>query len=685
MSRSDRTVETGSATEETETESVVQRYGLTWNRLLFPRLRLNLGATFERQDSTRDPGGVDSFSSRLFPYGRLTARSENLFTLVGYERAIDKGGTGPFTRKEIRESYRAVVAWRSGDLPGVRLEWLRSNLFDPARAVNDVGIDQTSLRVDWKPTEKLSLDYRGLLRDTEQRIEGNETRATTHVANVGYWDRWRGGRVTFGGEYTLVNATTEARSGPGAEIVIPVLPFDGLFAVDDTPLEGGLASAPALVDRDRDTGAGIDIGVPLGGEDPRPRNVGLDFGAAVPINRLVVWVDRALTGDVSQSFFWTVYASDDNRIWRRVQDLPSVPFDTFQNFFTLDLSPLESRYLKVVVAPLSPAVPGADQFPVIQITEVEAAVRSVSQGETRRFERTSQQLSANLRARLLEEVPLTYELTVFGSKFEGSGATGNIDNALSIFHEFNEVWSGGARASRSDQKLSSGSTAVHSLSASLSAVPLPTLRHNLVLGGSTRTGVDDRDEASVTWNGTAAVYRGVDVNATARRSASSSDVQGSFLNTAYGAGVTLTPHPTTTVDLSFRSEETDPRAGANFPVSRETRSRDASLSWRPVPALFLAYSRSVLQPETGPERRLTSAYVAWVPPSRGALSFSVNYAEIYRSEIDGVESNLSSGARWNISPRVYVDVAYVKQEIENRTLGTNTTTSTLTATARVSF
>ena len=42
-------------------------------------------------------------------------------------------------------------------------------------------------------------------------------------------------------------------------------------------------------------------------------NIGVDFGFAVDVDQIRIWVDRALTATVANSFSWTVYTSPDNR------------------------------------------------------------------------------------------------------------------------------------------------------------------------------------------------------------------------------------------------------------------------------------------------------------------------------------------------------------------------------------
>ena len=125
------------------------------------------------------------------------------------------------------------------------------------------------------------------------------------------------------------------------------------------------------------------------GGDTRERNIGLDFSLAQDVNTLRVWVDRELPATISGSFSWDVYTSSDNLNWSLYTTLSPAPFGQFDNRFEITFSSVNTRYIKVVVKPLSAAVQGASGYPDIFVTEIQAFSSNISgtgKGENDQFD-----------------------------------------------------------------------------------------------------------------------------------------------------------------------------------------------------------------------------------------------------------------------------------------------------------
>ena len=88
-------------------------------------------------------------------------------------------------------------------------------------------------------------------------------------------------------------------------------------------------------------------------------------------------------------------------------------FDTFQKHFEIAFTNVVKRYVKVVVNPLSPAVPSASQFPSIQVTEMRAEIVRSAEEVTEKQVSTVQRYNLDLRARLLKVPALFYEFFYF--------------------------------------------------------------------------------------------------------------------------------------------------------------------------------------------------------------------------------------------------------------------------------
>jgi uncharacterized protein (TIGR03382 family) len=159
-------------------------------------------------------------------------------------------------------------------------------------------------------------------------------------------------------------------------------PVGGLYALETPPATAtsiGLAPAPALVDGDRSTNAGIDLGFGRSvAGDTTPRHVGGQLANALtPVDRISVWVDRALPADVAGAYAWTVYGSDDNVLWTPVALGGPASFDALDDRFEIPIVRTAARYLNVVTRPLPTGVTVDARYSEVLVTEVGFADRSV--------------------------------------------------------------------------------------------------------------------------------------------------------------------------------------------------------------------------------------------------------------------------------------------------------------------
>ncbi len=150
----------------------------------------------------------------------------------------------------------------------------------------------------------------------------------------------------------------------------------GLSALEIPPATAAsiaLSATPALVDGDRATSAGLNIGFARSvAGDVAPRDVGAQLPNAVtPVSEVYVWVDRSLPVDVAGAFSWAAYRSDDNLTWTPVPFAGPVTFGAFDDRFELRIERTQARYLKAVARPLTAGTTLDPRFADILVTEIE--------------------------------------------------------------------------------------------------------------------------------------------------------------------------------------------------------------------------------------------------------------------------------------------------------------------------
>ncbi len=194
---------------------------------------------------------------------------------------------------------------------------------------------------------------------------------------------------------TVILATCGGCGGGGGGGTVQ-LPPNGLFLNSDNLLTAPLSSASFLTDNTM-TGPTSDtnnIGsatFTASPPDVTARNIGLQFVAATQMNTLDVWVysvtgatiDTAvpafLPATVAGAFMWAVYTSSDGSNWRLFQTGAPAPYvlDVSRpgvGRFEITFPNVVTKYIKVVVSPLSPFAAGgqAGDFPGIYVTELQA-------------------------------------------------------------------------------------------------------------------------------------------------------------------------------------------------------------------------------------------------------------------------------------------------------------------------
>jgi len=681
---------------QSQGETFLQRYSLDLSWRFFPNIRFVAGGVFERNaaDMSGDFGDGGATTQRLSPYLNLLMRTPLYSAQLGYYRTEDKLKANGLVTRDTQEVYNSVLGWRPEDLPEVTLRLSRTNNFDKERLSVDTTNDIAELISTYSLRDRLEFYYRGSFGESKDRVEDTTIDRTNHAGRVSYADDWLDRRIQFAAEYDITYKSTEVRTAGSGEVVTLIFASQGLSLLTVTPTTDPLVSNPALIDGNQVASAGIDLGLPPVGGDTRPRNIGLDMATPMELNTLYLWVDRELPQDIADAFSWDVYTSSDNMTWVLRQNVAPAdimteigqpPLVQPRTRFEIRFSRQTSRYIKVVTRPLDNSVASASSWPNIFVTELSAAISVPAEEAEGRSRQTVQRVSTNLRARLLARPMLYYEMTYTARDDERLPYSYTLSNGFSLRHAFDPVYSVTARVAREDGRDRDGDRTEYIYTASVRAVPVETLQHSLVFSGKSSDfeGITT-DTSSVFLYSTAELYRGVTTNVSLGKSYASGSDGGRTETTQVSALATLIPHATTTFNLLFDSRRAQTESAASFPVQDRTiRSAQASVSYRPVPTLYLFYSYRMEHQTEADDRFLRNYSASWSPFPGGSLQLLFRYDETYRSELQSLYRVVSPRLRWNLSDRWYVDVGYEQTRYESNQYVTKT--EAVTGTMRMWF
>jgi hypothetical protein len=641
------------------------RFTLNIEKWIYPNLRLSAGGFFEKSitDTETDGESTKSTLTRMRPFVDLTLMTPLYTAGVGYNRreeTIDATGASAFTT--VNEEYSGILGWRPDGFPSTELRFIKTNTFDEDRDVLDIAKDFLSLNSRYQ-VRGLTADYFGTYTKTKDNLNNVETEDTLHSGRFTYSRIFFNDRISVNSTYNVSHQEVKTTSEGQGFVSLQVFAFAGLSAIDDTPDVDALLPNPALVDGDLTAASGINIGVPpLGGNDDR-RNIGLDLLTATEVNNLLVWVDRELPLGIANSFSWEIFTSSDNLNWTRVATLIQAPFAPFQNRFEITFPNVTTRFIKVAVSPLTPGaaatVPSFPNPDVINVTEFQAFIRRPVADVEGRVTRTSHIYSLDTKTRILDFPHLYHELSYFYTKVDPSGDVRyNLSNGFSADHQFSRVFSGNARVAREDGKEADGDRVSYVYTAAINAVPLRTLRHNLIFSGREEE-VDSEKNSnhSLFLNNTAELYRGIDVSLNGGLTYSKQPTGEKQEGTLFDVIATIVPRRDLTINLTY-SGSTTRRSGGQRDSTDYTRRGEISVAYNPFITLNLFASLEVVAIKGEKVETNQNYSLNWSPFPDGALQFNFLYDESLRSEDNSRNRLIIPSVRWNITKKSYIDLAF---------------------------
>ncbi len=663
------TTSASGAVTKTDTTNVYPTLTLNLDGLIFPYLRLNVGGVFELNKLTTDIDGAQTSStiSRNRPFFLLRSTNPVFSPGFGFFRREDRNRTvGGSDLKLINNEWDGYLGWNPDGGPKSQFQFVRSDTFDANRAFQDTTKDYGSVVSNYS-FKNLNLAYRGAYIDTNDKLHDVDTRQVIQGGRVGYGGSFIDKRLSVNGTYDVLHQDlTTVASGRGGEVAVPLTVFAGLSALSDTPLIAPLAQNPLLVDGNLTAGAGVDLGLPVPPADTQARNIGVDFLNPAKVSRFLVWVDRDLPIEITNSFSWDIYSSIDNVVWRQETTVAVAPFGPFERRFQVDFPAITARYVKVVVRPLAAAVVNSSNYPHILVTEIQPFMVQPPGDVRTTLTQTTHLVNTDVRFRILNAPALYYEGSFF---YNGPGTFGThtdtLSNGLSANHSFNRIFSTFGRIAREQGTEPEGHRTANVTNATLTIDPLPTFRTSLLWNGmDEHIGGIPRSRNGFFVQNAAQPYQGVNLQFGVGWSATTDLTGAGSRDRIVNLSGTVSPREHVSLTFSY-DDTTSNRSGPFTGVPHfHTQRVYAALAVDPTRTLHFVVGEEVVA-VTGQNSMTTLDLAAsWSPFPDGALQFTFAYNNALRPLEFGRDRNTLASVRWNLSRRSYIDVSYQRTRSE---------------------
>lgn len=646
---SDDKTQLGPLSSETKNRVFDQRYSLNLTKSIYENLLFTASGLFNQSVNKTTSNGEDTDSrlTLIRPYLDLRWGAYPFSADLSYYRTkTELNASGAQNTTFISESYQGRLGWRPADLPLLDVYLSHTNTYDEARVSNNIVADQVSWtsQYSWRD---LNFRYYGSYIDNQDKLRNTEVTNLSNDLRTDYTKSFLNGRANFYAFYEIANTKLDisARGSGGANVNIPLFPFQGLSSLTNTPALGALDPNPFLIDGDTAASAGINIGLPPVGGDTRQRNIGLDFLAATGVNTLFVWIDRDQLPDVIANYYsWAVYTSSDNLNWTLSVQQASATFIQLANHFEINFPDITARYIKVVVRPLTPTVAASvPTFPdpeKIFVTEIQAFTRQTSPEKHTSLSSTTQRVNTDLRVLLLERPELYYDVSYSLSTVSSGGISSptiwTLSNMLGLTQPLSSIFTAKAYISRVDNKDSNGHTVNHVWTASLDAYLTSTLSQNLTYSGNILQQQEGRTSTghSLYFTNTAQLYTDISAYLNAGAFVTSESTGRDNKGTTLSFGITMSPTRKLSLTVSGGLSDSRQSGGGQPDNSTSSTSTDIALSYTPFPALYF-FADWAWQESTF----LQNYQVNWAPFQGGDLQFSFYYNEVL-NQTDNSKSRL---------------------------------------------
>jgi len=188
----------------------------------------------------------------------------------------------------------------------------------------------------------------------------------SHRGRVDYTKSLAKRLVNISTSYQVATRTDEDNSTITGEPLIALQASTGLYLADPSPEFDALETSPALADGFVEIPAGQDFDLVNG----TTHNFGLDFGQAVAIDHLHLYVDTLAALPLT----WSIWQSTDNLNWTAVAANVSAPFSSLFLRYEFAFAELQTRYIKLSLSPQLLNTP-------VEVTELRGLITRIDTGD----------------------------------------------------------------------------------------------------------------------------------------------------------------------------------------------------------------------------------------------------------------------------------------------------------------
>jgi hypothetical protein len=301
------------------------------------------------------------------------------------------------------------------------------------------------------------------------------------------------------------------------------------------------------------------------------------------------------------------------------------------------------------------------------VTELEAFLLTpASEAEQKTTSRT-QRITTDVRVQLLRDKGFFYEFSYNARDVQDRPLIWSMSNGLSFSERLNPTFTVSARASRLDETDINEQLTSYYYGASLRAQAIPTLSSTVVFSGrwnDVPVGYDYANSVYL-YNGLT-IYRGLTLNLGMGTTASVVPDGQRTKTFQVNATANVVPHRTLAFNLQYQQNREERTGGAlPGPVDSTQGVSTISASYTPLPAIYLYGSYRIEQQTGGADLTTRSYSMSWNPFAGGGLQLSFQYNETYRNQLSSLFRFFTTRARWNITQRWYVELAWEKSMSES--------------------
>ncbi|MEW5772461.1 MAG: hypothetical protein AB1916_02955 [Thermodesulfobacteriota bacterium] len=540
------------------------------------------------------------------------------------------------------------LASKLRDYPRLRLRYTEDRYADYLE-VHEVDSRQTNL------TGSADYEYkflsggvtmgRGEMRD----YAGDVQRSTdTQDGRLNFSKSFLDNRVNSGGGTSFSkSATTTTTSDKDDVLLSQKLAQNGLYASKQPPAGSPLPVEDKLIDGDRDTSAGINIG----GAGNTGRHIGLDLLYPARVEKIHISVQDV--DFVPGAFTWSVYSGDDNVNWALVSAAAPFVYDINRHMFDLTIPSTTARYFKVVNTANDSTVNP------IWVTELEAfSQRTQAAFTTDRNTSLTKTGQFGVGYRATDWMSLRYDVSENRQRSEPDSVDTRRNTHTSGVRLERDLLDWLAAAAQHQRRWETDSKADDKFSdislVNFSSNPLETVDTDLSFSSTvTRKGTDRQTRTDTgLFHLAAELRKGADldadlnltrfVNLTARSKT---------LSKSFDTALRLALTRTVTAELQHNTEwsVTEPSRGSG--LQGLDTYRKLALYWRPVPVFYLRGAYGVERDEMDGSEKVRQEYnLNWLLTKKIQLNTGLNLERSFVPQTTTMHRTVfTSELTWNLS------------------------------------